>query len=394
VTRSTSARDDDHQCPVPAARPLQPGSTTAPNASSSDVRADDLGEPPVVSVVVCAYTEQRWDDLSAAIASVQAQTRPPLEVIIVVDHNAGLLARVQRAFPKVRAVENCERRGLSGARNTGTAIATGDVVAFLDDDATAEPDWLDRLLTPYSDPQVIGVGGAIEPVWVASRPRSFPDEFLWVVGCSYRGMPTSTSRVRNLIGANMSYRREALEELSGFHASLGRVGTTPRGCEETDLCIRAARHWPDSIFVYEPLAVVHHRVPPWRNRWGYFRARCYGEGLSKAEVVRRGGSMRGLASERTYTFRTLPRGVVREVMGVLADRDPAGVLRATGIALGLLYTSAGYVAGGGLRRRRPVPTVSLAAIGSATLADPPPVVGRSQGVRHVVYAAGTGGDQT
>jgi glycosyltransferase involved in cell wall biosynthesis len=391
-SRTAGCDDDDH--PVPAARRTQPGSGPTPNASSSPVRADNLGEPPTVSVVVCAYTEQRWNDLSAAIASVQAQTRPPLEVIIVVDHNAGLLARVQGAFSRVRAVENCERRGLSGARNTGTALATGDVVAFLDDDATAEPDWLDRLLAPYSDPQVIGVGGAIEPVWVASRPRSFPDEFLWVVGCSYRGMPTHTSRVRNLIGANMSYRRAALQELSGFHAALGRVGTTPLGCEETDLCIRAALRWPDSIFVYEPLAVVHHRVPPWRSRWVYFRTRCYGEGLSKAEVVRRGGSILGLASERTYTFRTLPRAVVREVRGVLAERDPAGVLRATGIALGLLYTGAGYVAGGGLRRGTPLPAVSRAAVGSATLADPPPMVSRSQEVQSVGHAAGTGSDPT
>ncbi|HLM65794.1 MAG TPA: glycosyltransferase family 2 protein [Acidimicrobiales bacterium] len=318
--------------------------------SPSSVPAGERVEAPTVSVVVCAYTEQRWDDLSAAIASVRAQTRPAHELIVVVDHNDRLLARVRRAFPDVSAVENGERRGLSGARNTGTALATGDVVAFLDDDAAAEPDWLDRLLAPYSDERVIGVGGTVEPVWSGPRPRSFPDEFMWVVGCSYRGLPVDTSPVRNLIGANMSYRRRALEELGGFHGALGRVGTTPMGCEETELCVRAAHRWPDSVVVYEPRAMVRHRVPRSRARWSYFRARCYGEGLSKAEVVRLAGSVLGLASERSYTFRTLPRGVVREVTGAVTARDPAGVLRATGIALGLLYTSAGYVAGGGLRR--------------------------------------------
>ena len=313
---------------------------------------DDVHEPSV-SVVICTYTEDRWDDLAGAVASVRGQTRPAREVVVVVDHNDALLARVRPAFPGVRAVANGEGSGLSGARNTGAALATGDVVAFLDDDAAAEPQWLERLVAPYADGAVIGVGGAVHPAWAVPRPRSFPDEFLWVVGCSYRGMPVRRSRVRNLIGANMSYRRDALEQLGGFHADLGRVGTTPLGCEETELCVRAARRWPDSMFVYEPSAVVRHRVPRSRTRWAYFRARCYGEGLSKAEVVRRGGAGLGLASERTYTFRTLPAGVVREVTAVFGERDPAGALRATGIALGLLYTSAGYVAGGGLRRRGP-----------------------------------------
>jgi glycosyltransferase involved in cell wall biosynthesis len=307
-------------------------------------------EALTASVVVCAYTEERWDDLRASIASLRAQTEPAFEILVVVDHNPGLLDRVRRTFPGVTAVANRERRGLSGARNTGVAEATGDVVAFLDDDAAAAPDWLALLLAPYADPRVIGVGGAIEPVWSTRRPRSFPDEFMWVVGCSYRGLPAARSPVRNLIGANMSYRRQALVELGGFHASLGRVGATPLGCEETEMCVRAARRWPEAIFLYEPQAVVHHRVPPSRTRWAYFRARCYGEGMSKAEVVRRAGSAAGLASERAYTLRVLPRGVAREVAGVVTRRDAAGVLRATGIAVGLLCTTAGYVAGGGLRR--------------------------------------------
>lgn len=320
---------------------------------------------PTVSVVVCAYTERRWGDLSAAVASLRSQTRPALEVIVVVDHNAGLLARVRRAFPDVSAVANQEAPGLSGARNTGTAHAAGDVVAFLDDDAAAQDDWLERLVAPYADERVIGVGGAVEPMWPGARPRSLPDEFLWVVGCSYRGLPTTTSPVRNLIGANMSYRRLVVVELGGFHAGLGRVGETPLGCEETELCVRASRRWPDALLMYEPSALVRHRVTRSRSRWAYFRSRCYSEGLSKAEVVRRAGRGLGLASERAYTARVLPRGVVRELAGAVATGDPGGVLRATGIAVGLLCTSAGFVAGGGLRRRSPMDEAA-ATIGAPT----------------------------
>src|SRR5919202_688038 len=92
-----------------------------------------------VSVVICAYTEARWDDLVAAVESVQCQTAPPPEIVVVIDHNPGLLARVCRHIPGVVVIENREPRGLSGARNSGLATAQGAVIAFLDDDAVAEP---------------------------------------------------------------------------------------------------------------------------------------------------------------------------------------------------------------------------------------------------------------
>src|SRR3954454_13060930 len=99
-----------------------------------------------VSVVICAYTEERWDDLVAAVDSAWAQTVEPHEVIVVVDHNPALLERVRQEFPRATAVENAAARGLSGARNSGVQVATGDIVAFLDDDALAAPDWLKWLV--------------------------------------------------------------------------------------------------------------------------------------------------------------------------------------------------------------------------------------------------------
>src|SRR4051794_23050063 len=105
------------------------------------------------SVVICAYTERRWDDLCAAVGSVAAQSPPPAEILVVCDHNAELLDRVRRELPGVVAVDGNGPRGLSGARNAGVAAARGDVVAFLDDDAVAAPDWLACLLEPYADAQ-------------------------------------------------------------------------------------------------------------------------------------------------------------------------------------------------------------------------------------------------
>ena len=296
------------------------------------------------SVIICAHTEARWDDLVVAIASVQAQTPPPLETIVVIDHNPRLFERVNALAFGVFCIENSETRGLSGARNSGIAAANGEVIAFLDDDAVAGPHWLERLTTPYSDPNVMGVGGAILPMWAEGKPAWFPTEFNWVVGCTYTGMPAATSPVRNLIGCNMSFRREVFEAVGGFRSELGRLGKYPAGCEETELCIRASQRWPDRVMLYEPRAAVMHRVPASRANMAYFRTRCYAEGLSKALVARQVGAQDGLASERAYTLRTLPLGVAAG-LGNTIKGDFAGLGRSAAIVAGLAFTSAGYMMG-------------------------------------------------
>ena len=297
-----------------------------------------------ISVVVCAYTDRRWDDIVAAVASVRAQTRPPERTILVVDHNPPLLERARAAFPEVQAVPNMGRQGLSGARNTGVSHAVGDVVAFLDDDARAQPDWLERLAAGYRSPSVVGVGGAATPLWPGRRPRWLPPEFDWVVGCSFTGMPNEPTPVRNLIGANMSFRQEVFGNVGGFTDGLGRVGSRPLGCEETELGIRLRQWRPGARLVYEPAAVVRHRVTVDRTAWRYFCARCYAEGLSKAMVSRLVGARDALETERRYVRSVLPRAIVRGLDPRRYDRS-GGVATAGAILAGLGLAAAGYVRG-------------------------------------------------
>ncbi|HET8657794.1 MAG TPA: glycosyltransferase [Micromonosporaceae bacterium] len=322
---------------------------------------------PTVTVVICAYTQLRWPEIVRAVGSVLAQQTPADQVLLVVDHDEALLRRSQDALGEgVTVLANTGPQGLSGARNTGVAHAWGEVVAFLDDDAAAEPGWLTGLLRHYADPRVLGVGGRAVPTWDGVRPRWLPPEFDWVVGCSFTGQPEDVAPVRNPIGCNMSFRRDALARTGGFNAALGRVGKVPVGCEETELCIRMRRLHPDGVILYDPGARVHHRVTPDRATWGYFRRRCFSEGRSKAVVARLAGSVAGLASEREYTGRTLPRGVRREL---LASRlgDPAGLLRAGAILAGLAVTTGGYLQA---RARRVRDSGATAAPGPAPVSAP------------------------
>lgn len=296
------------------------------------------------TVIICAYTEDRWDDLISSVSSVKAQSYFPDQIIVVIDHNRRLFERARAQIPDITLLENNAERGLSGARNIGIAAATGDIIAFIDEDATADRDWLNLLNENFSDPKVMGVGGTITPNWENGRPDWFPREFDWVVGCTYIGQPEQTAPVRNLIGCNMSFRREIFEGVGIFRNGIGRVGTIPVGCEETEICIRAHQHWPAQNFIFEPHAKVLHRVPEKRKKFEYFRSRCYGEGISKALISRFVGQKDGTQSEWTYTLHTLPRGVLKGFADLFRG-DFAGPLRAFAIVAGLFITTIGFLMG-------------------------------------------------
>jgi len=289
------------------------------------------------SVVICAYTLDRWDDLSAAIASVRNQTRPAREIILVVDNNEALLERARREIEGVVVTPNTKVRGLCGGRVTGAGLATAPVVVFLDDDAMADERWLEELLVPYADPRVLGVGGRIEPLWRKPRPWWFPPEFNWIIGCTYRGMRVREGgEVRNMIGANMSVRADVLHGCGGFAGQMGRIGGgkgSANTCDDTEFCIRAAKKF-EGVWIYKPEASVRHVVTAERTTWKYFLHRCRMEGTSKAVLAALAGTKDGLRSERLYVL-TLGRSVLE-----YAATGKIG--QALAICVGLATTSIAY----------------------------------------------------
>lgn len=299
--------------------------------------------PADCSVVICAHTMRRWEHLRKAVASVLEQN--PGQVIVVVDHNDELLFRASEEFINATVVASERPQGISGARNAGIERADRPVVVFLDDDATAKPGWLAALAGAYDAPEVIGVGGCIVGAWEHARPDWFPAEFDWVVGCSYAGLPTERSDVRNAIGANMSFRRSVFSEVGGFDERFGRVGLGPAGCDETEFSLRVRKRIAGARIVYEPAARVEHFVPADRATWSYFRARCKGEGRSKSMVVDAAGAADGTASERRYALRTLPAAASRGVWEFVTLRSLSGPKRSGAIVVGLATTSTAYLRG-------------------------------------------------
>lgn len=296
----------------------------------------------MVTVVVCAYTEARWTQTRAAVESVLGQSPAPQQVILVVDHNQSLAGRARRELPSITVLESEGPPGLSGARNTGLRNAKQPVTVFLDDDAEARPGWLTLLVGPYRNPDVVATGGSVHPRWEDRRPRWLPATFDWVIGCSYRGLPDASGVIRNPIGANMSLRTQEALEAGGFNSGVGRVGSHPRGCEETELAIRLTMGRPGSVVYYVPDAAVDHHVPRERLRVGYFLRRCWHEGQSKAHVVELGGASAGLRSERRYVAVVIPASITQDVRAAVAG-EAAAVARIVVATGGLAVTAAGYL---------------------------------------------------
>jgi len=236
-----------------------------------------------VSVVVCAYSMKRYDDVCEAIESILSQTYDNIDVILVIDGNEELFGRLQSEFANQEAVTiqcNEKNRGLSYSRTRGIDLASGSVIAFLDDDAIAHPDWIEQLLHGYNETDAIAVGGRMMPKWVAGKPSYLPEEFNWLVGANYEPRLDDWTEVRNTLGSNMSFRREVFEETGGFDEQMGLQCDSQVQSEETELAMRMYDTFGQGM-LYNPDAIVEHKIFQYRTKIMWLCRRAFWQGYSK-----------------------------------------------------------------------------------------------------------------
>ncbi len=293
---------------------------------------------PAVSIVIPCHTEQRWASLVRTVAAVKSQHLSPAEVVVVVDHNPALYRRARRDLSGVTVLENLYAQGVSGNRNTGAFHTSTSLIAFVDDDVTMGPDWLATMITPFADPRVIGAGNAIVPDWEGPAPRWMPEEFLWAVGGSYAGMPTTTAPIRNVWSAGMVVRRQAFLAVGGFRTGFGKLKGQNRP-EDTDLCLRMSAqdggHW-----MYVPEAQIRHEVPAIRSTFSFFVRRCYAEGRGKVAMAGLLDGSASLGSEKSYLW-ALPKAFARNLGLAARGHGVHHLLKAGGVLAGVAAAGAG-----------------------------------------------------
>jgi glycosyltransferase involved in cell wall biosynthesis len=229
----------------------------------------------------------RYDDVVEAAESVFGQTHDDVELVFVSDGNPEVYDRFEADFgdrADVRTHCNDENRGLLVSRNNGAEAATGDVVAFLDDDAVAHPEWIARLVDAYEDHDALAAGGKMVPLWVDGEPRFLPEEHYYLIGVTHRGFGNgedTPGEVRNTNGSNLSFRREVFIDLGGFDANIGgRKGDANLQGGETELCERLRIEYGRGVY-YVPDAEVAHKVFDYRTEPGWLLDRAFWQGYSK-----------------------------------------------------------------------------------------------------------------
>jgi len=214
-----------------------------------------------VSLSVVVVTYQRPDHVRRCVSALAAEGVLPGDIVVVDSSNDELTREVVTEFPGVVYVRNPNGPGhMTQSRNIGRRHASGDIIAFIDDDAFVRVGWAAAIVEPYHDPKAGGVGGRAlnaQPgeaeIGLDSIGRM--DENGFLTG-HFAAAATSIQRVDHVIGCNMSFRRSVLDELGGFRESF--PGTAMR--EDTDICLRVRSRGYHLVFT--PWAVVDHVGAP------------------------------------------------------------------------------------------------------------------------------------
>lgn len=297
-----------------------------------------------VSVVICTYAEERYDAFTEAVASVQSQTYQDLELILVIDGNRILCDQAKRDFgddPQVRIHCNDENLGNLESINRGIELAQGDVIANIDDDATAAPNWIEQLVAAYREHDAFAAGGPIEPDWVDGVARFIPEEFLWLIGVTHKGVPDEPGEVRNTFGSNLSFRSDIIEQLGGYPTDEdSRDSRFQAG--ETALCARLHREYGRGVY-YVPEAIVYHKIFSYRTDVSWLLQRAFWQGVSKRwmEVTHPAAT----SDERDYVRQLLTEFVPSRVISQISRPSMVGLAQLT-FLFGLLgATGMGYAYG-------------------------------------------------
>ena len=272
-----------------------------------------------VSVIVCTYN--RCALMREAILSLLEQDIDKNSYeIIVVDNNSTddtkhVVEEISKGEMPVLKYIREDRQGLSYARNRGAREASGEIVAYIDDDAIAEKGWLKGLLDVYRNfPDAGIVGGRIDPVWLHEKPSWITKnmEVAYTI-LNYGNEIKEISFPKTPFGANLSVKRDVFLSLGGFSTQLGRKAASLISNEELYLCYLVEQN--DKKLYYTPNAVVHHKVFPERLNRRFLFKRAYAQGISNILLERELKQNQGVSwSNDLKDLKKVMKGSVRHFL--------------------------------------------------------------------------------
>ncbi len=258
-----------------------------------------------LSVIICTYDPENYSNLKEALDSLLQQSYKVEELVVVVDGEqvlADQLSSVYSNHRNLRVIVTEKGLSITQARNVGVKAATGDIVAFTDDDVVVDKDWAAYLVDTYKNTGAYAVGGKIFPIWLSGKPERLPEELYWLVGVTHKGFAEEKiTEVRDAFGPNMSFKKQVFEMVGYFNENLGfaRQRNSYIQGEEPEFGLRIRQKLGKGV-IYNPKAIVHHKVPASKLKLGVLVKRSFYQGYSKALVKKIISSPDSLITERTY----------------------------------------------------------------------------------------------
>lgn len=239
-----------------------------------------------ISAIICTYN--RAKQLAKALASLQNQTLPQKDFeVLVIDNNSidNTKQTVQQQILKTQNIHYYFEPiiGLSQARNTGWRNSNSEIIAFLDDDAIANKDWLESILSAFAlaPKNTACVSGKILPRWEKPKPEWLPEKMLSFLSIVDYGNTAFVAKKNQWLGGgNSAYKKHGLEETGGFNTALGRRGNNLLSHDENFL--REQLEKKDYCYYYSPKIIITHNISAERLNKQWFYSRYFWEGVSSA----------------------------------------------------------------------------------------------------------------
>ena len=285
-----------------------------------------------VSVIVPSYSLDNYSNLLKTINSLLNQSYSNTKVIVVVHTSKELYKKTESYYSErdqVTIVFNKQGLSAAAARNCGIKVATGDILAFTDDDAIADNEWVEQLIKTYKEFNSIAVGGKIMPVWQPGKPDYFPEELYWLVGVTHKGFAGDKPvEVRNAFGPNMSFKKEVFDKVGLFNEQHGvmKHGVFQVQAEEAEFSLRMTDKLQRGV-MYNPEAVVYHQIPASKARIILILRRSFFQGCTKVLLQKMLPSTDTISTEKSFLRDLLLRYIPQRMVRVFTGPDHVAQLK-------------------------------------------------------------------
>ncbi len=285
------------------------------------VHLQEMNNSFEISAVICTYNREKYIRKALDALAKQTLAVADFEIVIInnnsTDYSAERIEEFILAHPELHIVFcNEEQQGLSHARNRGIKESSGKLITFLDDDAIAPPDFLEKCVMYFEQkPTMLALGGKIIPEFVDGKPVWYTKYYWGVTGEFDPGNQPGAILYWGKFpcGSNMTFRRDFFDTFGLFNPNLGRKGAILLAGEEKELFSRVKEKKDKDRVWYQPDLVVYHMVDHTKLNADYLEKFCYG--FAKGEKLEVANAPWHVKLRRYIEYSIKPLGAM--VLGVI-----------------------------------------------------------------------------